>query len=53
MARSFVQHAISAAPGFGHGNGPLDHMWKQRGERLDLDLWGSSWLITTGKSDET
>jgi len=25
-AREFVQHAIATAPGFGHGNGPLNHL---------------------------
>jgi hydroxymethylpyrimidine/phosphomethylpyrimidine kinase len=25
-ARSFVQAAIRTAPGFGHGNGPLNHL---------------------------
>jgi len=40
-AHAFVQHAITTAPAFGHGCGPLNHMWQLRNDRADLDLWGS------------
>ncbi|MEQ8166443.1 MAG: bifunctional hydroxymethylpyrimidine kinase/phosphomethylpyrimidine kinase [Alphaproteobacteria bacterium] len=29
MARDYVLGAIRHAPGFGHGHGPLNHMWRQ------------------------
>ena len=43
-ARAFVQHAISFAPGLGHGKGPLEHNFAQERGRTDLDCWGMTWI---------
>jgi hydroxymethylpyrimidine/phosphomethylpyrimidine kinase len=53
-AVAFVQHAMAAAPGFGRGNGPLDHAFRLRPGWVECEVahvhW--TWVQKNGSRNE-